>query len=231
MPKRALADKRPYLVLSVVAALAFYYMRVSEMPEIYLWPIKGSACAFLALYAWMRHGSWEARRLALAMAVASVADMAVEFDLKIGAAVFVVFHVLMITLFIRHTRGPLQGRDSLVFIALAVLPAVLGWSLADGGMMALATAVYGGALGIMAAAAWASTFPRWKVAAGAILFVISDLLIFAGLGPLSGSSIPEYFVWPLYYLGQFLITVGIVTTLRKRDPELRVVRGGKETVH
>jgi hypothetical protein len=29
--------------------------------------------------------------------------------------------------------------------------------------------------------------------------------------------------WPIYYLGQLLIATGIVQTLRKRDPELRVV--------
>lgn len=224
MPRRALTDKRPYLVLSVVAALAFYYMRVSEMPEYYLWPIKGAACAFLAIYAWLRHGSWDARRLATALAVASIADMAIEFDLKLGAGVFILFHILMITLFIRHTRGPLQGSDSLAFVALSVLPPVLGWTMSDGGFMGLATAVYGGALGIMAAAAWASDFPRWRVAAGAILFVASDLLIFAEMGPLSGSPVPQYLVWPIYYLGMFLITVGVITTLRKRDPELRVVQ-------
>ena len=67
--------------------------------------------------------------------------------------------------------------------------------------------------------------------AGAILFVVSDLLIFARLGPLATSLIPEYLVWPIYYLGQLLITVGVITTLRKRDPELRVVQGGKETLH
>ncbi|WP_165853486.1 lysoplasmalogenase family protein [Aurantiacibacter aquimixticola] len=224
-PSKALVDKRPYLVLSVIAALAFYYMRVSALPELYLWPIKGSACAFLAIYAWLRHGSSDARLLAAAMAVASVADMAIEFDLRVGAGIFVIFHLMMIRLFMRHTRGPGKGVESVIFIALCVLPAVIAYTFAEG-LFAIGAGVYGLALGIMAAAAWTSTFPRASVAAGAILFVLSDILIFAGLGPLSGSPLPEYLVWPIYYFGQFLITVGIVTTLRKRDPELSVIQGG-----
>ena len=74
-----------------------------------------------------------------------------------------------------------------------------------------------------AASAWASAFPRYRVGAGAVLFLVSDLLLFAELGPLQGSIVPQIMVWPLYYLGQFLIATGIAQTLRKRDPELRVV--------
>jgi hypothetical protein len=35
--------------------------------------------------------------------------------------------------------------------------------------------------------------------------------------------VPKVMVWPLYYLGQLLIAVGVAQTLRKRDPELRIV--------
>ena len=34
---------------------------------------------------------------------------------------------------------------------------------------------------------------------------------------------PQVMVWPIYYLGQFLIATGVAQTLRKRDPELRLV--------
>jgi uncharacterized membrane protein YhhN len=226
MSRRALIDKRPYLVLSVVAALAFHYLQISELPEAFLWPIKGGACAFLAFYAWLRHGSSDARLLAGAMAVASLADMAIEFDQKVGAAVFILFHLLAIRLFTRHGRGAMAGRDNLVLLALLVVPPLAGYALPADPVLKWLAALYGVFLGIMAASAWASNFPRWRVAAGAMLFALSDLLIFAGMGPLSGSQIPQYLVWPIYYLGQFLITVGVITTLRKRDPELRVVQGG-----
>ena len=227
MPRRALIDKRPYLMLSVAAAMLFYYLRVSELPEIFLWPIKGSACAFLAVYAWLRHSGSEARQVALAMTIAAIADMAVEFDLRVGAAIFVIFHIVMIRLFAAHSRGHQTGRDTVIFLALLMLPALIGYLLTRSTGLGWLTAIYAGVLGIMAAAAWASSFPRWTVAAGAMLFALSDLLIFAGLNPLAESRIVELMVWPIYYLGQFLMAVGVVTTMRKRHPELAVVDGGR----
>ena len=229
--RRALTQKRPYLVLSVVAALAYHYLQITELPEAFLWPIKGSACAFLGIYAWLRHGSSDARLLAGAMAVAALADMAIEFDLAVGAGIFLLFHILAIRLFTRHNRGAMSGRDNMVLLALLIVPPFAGYWLPDDQLWSWLAAAYGAFLGVMAASAWASTFPRLRVAAGAILFVISDLLIFSRLGPLEGSLIPEYLVWPTYYLGQFLIAIGVITTLRKRDPELRVVSGSKDTLH
>ncbi len=227
MPGRALANKRPYLVLSVIAALAFYYLRASDLPEFYLVPIKGSAVGFLALYCWMRHSSKSAHLLAAALGVAAIGDMAIEFGLIAGGAAFFVSHVIMIVMLLRHRGPPLESRDSVIFIALLLGTPFVAYFLPYDPQLNMPVAIYALALGGMAAGAWASDFPRMRVAAGAILFVISDLLIFAGLGPLSGSPVPEYLVWPIYYLGMFLIAVGVITTLRKRDPELSVVRGGR----
>ena len=78
-------------------------------------------------------------------------------------------------------------------------------------------------LGAMAAGAWASVFPRYRVGAGAALFLFSDLLLFAEMGPLAGSLVPQFLVWPIYYLGQLLIAIGVAQTLCKRDPELKLV--------
>lgn len=227
MPRRALVNKRPYLVLSVAAALAFYYMRASALPEIYLVPIKGCAVSFLALYASMRHSSRSARILTAALIAGAVGDMAIEFDLRAGAAAFFVFHVLALVVFLRNRGEPLEGRDSLIFILLLLATPFIAYLLPYDDRVSLPAAIYALALGAMAAGAWASNFARLRVAAGAMLFIVSHLLIIAEMGPLSGSAVPQYLVWPIYYLGMFLITVGIVTTLRKRDPELRVVQGGQ----
>ena len=62
MPRRALIEKRPWLVGSIAAAVAFYALRVSTVPELYLIPVKGAACALLALYA-LFHGGREGRWL------------------------------------------------------------------------------------------------------------------------------------------------------------------------
>ena len=34
---------------------------------------------------------------------------------------------------------------------------------------------------------------------------------------------PQVLAWPVYYLGQLLIATGVSQTLRKRDPELRII--------
>ena len=54
----------------------------------------------------------------------------------------------------------------------------------------------------------------------AVLFVASDLLIFAKIGPLAGSLIPIILIWPLYFAGQALIAWGaVITLLRWKDDE------------
>ena len=224
MPRRALAQKRPLLVLSILAALAFYYLRASELPELYLIPLKGSAVALLAVYAFLRHGSPDARLLGWALGAAALGDMGIEIDLKIGGLLFFLFHVLAMGVFLKHRRGPLKGADSWVAGMLVVVTPLVAWLLPYDRAVAWEVALYALALGGMAASAWASSFPRAQVGAGAMLFVLSDLLIFAEMGPLSGSVVPEYMVWPIYYLGVLLITTGVLVSLHKRNPQLRVVR-------
>ena len=64
-----------------------------------------------------------------------------------------------------------------------------------------------------------SAFPRYRVGIGAVLLLAYNLLVIAGLGPLTGQQLPDAIEWPLYYVGQLLITVGVVQTLRKRELE------------
>ena len=96
-----------------------------------------------------------------------------------------------------------------------LLTPVLAWLLPADRAGAWSTALYGLALGAMAACAWMSAFPRYRVGIGAALFLASDLLLIAGTGPLMGDALPDVLVWPLYYVGQFLIAVGVVQTLRR----------------
>ena len=81
-------------------------------------------------------------------------------------------------------------------------------------------AIYASCLGAMAASAWVSSFPRYRVGLGAVMFAASDLLIFAKLGPLAVSPVPGWLIWPLYFAGQALIAWGAVTTiLRWKDDD------------
>jgi uncharacterized membrane protein YhhN len=67
----------------------------------------------------------------------------------------------------------------------------------------------------MAASAWISRFPRYLTGIGAMMFLGSDLLIFARLGPLAGSALPGLLIWPLYFAGQVLIAWGVTQTLKQ----------------
>jgi uncharacterized membrane protein YhhN len=179
----------------------------------------------LAVYLWLRHGSPDARLLAWAFAAAALGDMAfeIETDRLIGGLLFFAYHVMAMGVYLRNRRQQLVPTQKAAVALMLLLTPLLGWLLPADRGEAMNVALYALALGAMAASAWASVFPCYRVGAGAVLFLVSDLLLFAEMGPLQGHIVPQVLVWPIYYLGQLLIATGVAQTLRKRDPELRVV--------
>ncbi|HMO69455.1 MAG TPA: lysoplasmalogenase family protein [Novosphingobium sp.] len=212
MPGRALMEKRPWLLASLAAAILFYLLRETALPEPALLLLKGAGVGLLAVWALLRHAGADSRMLATVMALGALGDMAIEWDLQAGAMAFFAAHIAAIALYLRHRREVLTPSQKAAALALVVLTPVISWLLSGRADVAL----YGLALGGMACAAWSSSFPRYRVGTGALLFVASDLLIFARMGPLAHSPLPDLLIWPLYYFGQFLIATGIVGTLRGR---------------
>lgn len=220
MPRRALADKRPFLLLSIAAALAFYFLRVGNLPELYLLPVKGAAAGLLATYAFVRHAGKDAKLLGWALVAAALGDMGMELDRNIGALLIFLFHVLAMGLFLRHRREVLTPSQKLVAGLTLILTPVVGYLLPYDRALAIQTGLFALALGAMAASAWASSFPRYRVGVGAMLVLAANLLLFAEMGPLSGSRFPQVVHWPLYYLGLFMICTGVIQTLRHRDRDM-----------
>lgn len=217
MPKRALIERLPWLLASIATAIAWYVLRDSAVPGLYLIALKGAPVALLAAYALLRHTGFDSRMLALVMALSALGDVAIELDLGAGGAAFLLSHLAAIALYMRHRRAALTlSQKSLAVAVIIVVPAIAGQLAAGSGEGALAT-VYAIGLAAMAAAAWTSSFSRYRVGLGAMLFVASDLLIFAGLGPMAGSALRDMLVWPLYYSGQFLIATGVIGELRNRS--------------
>ncbi len=212
MPKRALIEKRPWLLASLVAGISYYFVKDSGLPGIQLMAWKGSGVALLAVYALVRHSGADSRQIAAVMAFGALGDVLIELWLEAGAAAFLVGHLIAIHLYWRHRRTVLVGSQKLAALALLVLTPLVGWKLTG----SMAVAGYSLALGAMAGAAWSSSFSRYRVGIGAVLFVISDLLIFARMGPLAQSAIPNLLIWPLYYFGQFLICTGVIGELKRR---------------
>jgi len=216
MPRRALIERRPWLLASIAAALAWYFLRNSAVPGVYLIALKGMPVALLAVYALLRHTGHDSLMVALVMALSALGDITIELDLALGGAAFFLSHLAAIALYLRHRRDWISGsQKALAGIVLVCVP-LIAWQLAQASGKGVPAAAYAFGLAAMAAAAWTSNFPRYRVGFGAMLFVSSDLLIFAGLGPLEGSTVRDVLVWPLYYTGQFLIATGVIGELRNR---------------
>ncbi len=216
MPKRALVDKRPWLLASLVAGISYYFIRLGNVPDIYEWAWKGAGVALLAAYALARHKGADSRQIAAVMAFGALGDVLIELVLEWGAIAFLIGHLIAIHLYWRHRRESLTFSQKLTGLALLVLVPLVAFLIPTDRAAAPGIALYSAGLGAMAAAAWTSSFPRYRVGIGAVMFVISDLLIFARMGALAQSPWPDLLIWPLYYFGQFLICTGVVGELKRR---------------
>ncbi|HEX4847427.1 MAG TPA: lysoplasmalogenase [Novosphingobium sp.] len=216
MPERALIEKRPWLLASLLAGISFYFVRDMAIPGLYLMAWKGAGVALLAVYALARHQGADSRQIAAVMAFGALGDVLIELMLEAGAVAFLIGHLIAVHLYWRHRRESLSFSQKLTGLALLVLVPLIAFQIPTDRTAAPGIALYSAGLGAMAAAAWTSSFPRYRVGIGAVLFVISDLLIFARMGVLAQSPLPNLLIWPLYYFGQFLICTGVVGELRRR---------------
>lgn len=163
---------------------------------------KGLGVGLLALWAARHADTTNGWMIAVVLACGGVGDVLIETrGLTVGASVFLLGHVIAITLYARDAWR--RGWPSIAGAAVTV--SLAGFALAS----EPGVAVYALGLGAMAGAASLGGFPR-PVAIGAWLFVASDLLIFARLGPLADSTIPDWLIWPAYFVGQALMAYGVV---------------------
>ena len=216
MPKpvrKALLDHRPWLLASIVASLG-YFLLADQLPGLFVLPLKGLGLGLLAIYAGRRSDGVDSILITTALGLASVADMVLEISFLFGAAVFAAAHLVAITLFWRNRRTTRRASQTQAAKAIAVLipaiAALLTWPEPN---WHLAT-IYACTLAVMSASAWISRFPRYRVGVGSLLFVASDLVILAREAGRFDPALAEWIVWPLYYIGQFMIATGVVQALR-----------------
>lgn len=212
VPERGLIDKRPWLAASLVAGTSYWLAEKGQVPGLWLIAWKGGGVALLAAYAWAHHPSRNAHQLALIMALCAVGDMVLEVNFTGGAIAFLAAHLVAITLYVQFRRDRLSGSQKAAAIATLLGVPLIAYQLSG----RIDVVLYALSLSGVATAAWLSSFPRYRVGIGAMLFVTSDLLIFARMGPLQNSALPGLLIWPLYYFGQFLICTGVIATLRAR---------------
>ena len=216
MPRRALVEHRPWLLASLIAGVTYLFVMDDPIGGIWLMMWKGAGVGFLAVYAAFRGKGSDGALIAVVMALGALADMVLELSLTVGGAIFALGHFVAIALYLRNRREAPTSSQKMFGLALLVLTPVIAALLAYPLPNWQAATAYSLVVGAMAAAAWTSSFPRYRVGLGAVMFVVSDLLIFAR----EAGSVPEAIagpaIWVLYYAGQFLIATGVVQTIRKR---------------
>ena len=213
-----LAHKRPWLLASLVAGLTFpaTWLLLPFEGNIFAILWKMTAVGLLVPFALRRHHRGEFVMLAVVLAFYALGDGLIELSMIYGALAFAVGHIIAIWIYARHRRVGATFSQRLLAVTLFVLTPVIAFLLPGDIDTGIQVAGYSVILSAMAAMAWNSNFPRYRVGAGAVLFVISDLLIFARLGPLADVEFASIAIWFLYYFGVLLIATGIAQTLVKR---------------
>lgn len=171
---------------------------------------KGAGVGLLALWAAAQARDTDGWLIAAALALCALGDVLLEtHGLTIGAIAFLAGHVVATVLYLRNRAKPLWQAA-----VIAVAVTALSWWLPADRSAAPGIALYAAGLGAMFGTAAVSRFSPFTVGNGAALFVFSDLLIFARLGPLAASDLPGLLIWPTYFAGQALIAWGVVRSLR-----------------
>ncbi|TXC69091.1 lysoplasmalogenase [Sphingorhabdus soli] len=201
------------LFFAAVFAGASYYAAVLlelQNPSAIVW--KGAGVGLLALWAARHARSLDGWLIAGVLALGATGDVLIDaVNLRMGGIAFMIGHIVAVVLYLRNRRAAPSGSQALLGLVLLVGVPAIAYAVSPPGMQAVGHAIYGLTIGAMAGAAWTSRFSRYRVGIGAVLFALSDLLIFGRLGPLADSSLPHLLVWPLYFAGQALIAWGVVT--------------------
>jgi len=203
------AAARWTLIASVIAGVSYVATWGLTLPLGVETVWKGAGVALLAVHAALRAKSVDGWLLTAVMAFGAGGDVLLEtHGLTVGAVSFLLGHVVASALYLRH-RTPSS------FAPLVLIPVVVGiaFLLPHDRAGAPGIALYSLFLAVMAATALMSRFPLRTVGLGALMFVVSDLLIFGRLGPLPDNLVTGLAVWGLYYFGQLLICVGVAANL------------------
>ncbi len=210
-------------VLVLAAAIAFGLTYIGSwllpLPPAAAVAWKGAGVGLLAVYAALNARSLDGWLLTVLLAFGALGDVLLEtHGFVAGGLAFLAGHLVAIGLYLRNRRpltfGSLTYAGALfVFIVLTAYLFPLNRATAG------PIAAYSAGLAAMVAAAWLSRFPRTLVAAGAIMFAVSDLLIFLRTGRPALDIPPIHVaVWGLYFAGQVLIAVGVVRATRIEVP-------------
>jgi len=200
--------------LALAGGVSFFIAVHQRLDGPWVWAWKTSGVGLLALWAAANARERNGWLIAATLAFGALGDWLLDAKgLKIGAVAFAVGHIIAIILYLGNRRAALAFSQRL--LAWLVMPAtlVIVWAALSPAPGWGQAAIYSLFVAAMAATAWTSRFPRYRTGIGAMLFLASDLVIFAGEGGALPKSVTMWLVWPLYFAGQALIARGVVGTL------------------
>ncbi|UZK66836.1 lysoplasmalogenase family protein [Sphingomonas sp. M1-B02] len=196
------------LLAALIAGVSFYFTHWLEVAGWAKVVWKGSGVGLLSAWAFARGRPW----IGLVLGLGALGDVLLEtMGLTIGAVAFLVGHVLAVSFYWRSRR-----LAAAVPVGIALAVSVVSFLLSGD----IGVAFYGLGVGAMAGAAVASSYRLAGV--GAVSFLLSDLLIFAKMGPLSASDVPGLVIWPTYFAGQALIAWSVVRSERRENLHDRI---------
>jgi uncharacterized membrane protein YhhN len=213
---RSTAAARLVLAAAIVAGVSYLAAdHLALSPAVSLvW--KGAGVGLLALYAALSAKSTDGWLICAVMAFGAAGDVLLgAAGFVVGGGAFLVGHLTAIVLYQRNRRAGLGWSAWLAAAALIAATIAAAFLLPADRTGAPGAAVYAAGLSYMAASAWLSRFPRGLVGAGALMFLVSDLLIFARAGPLAAAAWAGFAIWGLYFVGQAMICVGVVRALAR----------------
>lgn len=200
--------------LALAGGISFFVAVFLRLDGPAIWAWKTTGVGFLALWAAANARARDGWLIAAALGFGALGDYLLDaIGLEKGAVAFVIGHLITIALYLMNRRP--QTTTSQRLLGWLAMPAtlVIVWGMLSPQPGWWHAAVYSLFVAAMAAAAWMSRFPRYRTGIGAMLFLASDLFIFAGEGGVLSNDVTMWLVWPLYFGGQALIAWGVVSTL------------------
>jgi uncharacterized membrane protein YhhN len=203
------------LIGSILGGVSYIAARGLHLPVPLELAWKGSGVGLLAVYAALKARDRNGWLLTAVMTLGVLGDVLLGIQFIVGAVAFLIGHLVAVGLYLTNRRPALTR--SQMALALLLVPAAvfIAFMLPADRAAAPGVAFYTLGLSLMAATAWTSRFPRFTVGIGALMFLVSDLVIFAKMGPLPDTFLTGLAVWVPYYGGQLLICVGVVAALAR----------------
>jgi uncharacterized membrane protein YhhN/ketosteroid isomerase-like protein len=197
---------RDRLLISASIVLSATYLLTAGVPFPGRFLVKAGCIVLLGVAALTRGHNG----LSLGLLLSSAGDALLEIDSKLftaGLLAFLCAHLVYTITFVR-SRDRTAPAPWAAISAVGVFAAAFGvWLLPSTGALAIPVICYIAAITLMVSSSIAARFPTHRVAAGALLFFISDAILATNRFK---TELParDFLVWSTYYAGQLLITLG-----------------------